>query len=397
MTDSMSQGAKIRFSATEAVTDTDHLDDITLVRLMDGRADELTTHAARVHVDACPGCAERLRRVVAASVPAVDVAAQAAARTDALTLPDVARDAALHAGALLRASEIPDPAPGQLWRLQWDDAAVLGVLTRSDDYAAEVVPVTFETWLAGPFTLVIDDGSPLGTPVAAWCDLAVWVSTFTLERCLAVLNPEVLESILSVQAASDRGTFADNATVGTLDVGILDERRQYREALTAQYALFATAEQVSEPLADVVPLPTRLNRAHIGAAELSKLTGLSLSRAEGVVAGVRRLNLPAAQQVAARIGATVDELLAGTPAPPRPLLLALSSPSRWSRVRHRAQRAGVRESTIVRALAAEAEPAAAAYGGLRSARDAADWATTEADEVAYWDALLRRNLDADPQ
>jgi hypothetical protein len=324
----------------------------------------------------------------------VDVAAQAAAKTGALALPDVARDAALHAAALLRASEIPDPAPGQLWRLQWDDAAVLGILTRSDDYAVELVPVTFDTWLAGPFTLVIDDGSPFGTPVAAWCDLAVWVPTFTLERCLAV-DPGVLENVLAVQAASDRGELIDNATVGTLDVGVLDERRQYREALTAQYALFATAEQVSEPLADVVPLATRLNRAQIGVAELSKLSGLSFSGAEGVVVGERRLNLPAAQQVASRVGATVDELLAGTPAPPRPLLLALSSPSRWRRVRQEAQRAGVRESTIVRALAAEAVPTAAAYGGLRSVRDA-DWATAESEEVAYWDALLRRKLDADP-
>jgi hypothetical protein len=310
-------------------------------------------------------------------------------------LPGVARDAALRAGALLLAPEVPDLALGQLWRLQWDDAVVLGVLTRSDDYAVEVVPVTFDTWLAGPFTLVIDDGSPLGTPVAAWCDLAVWVPTFTLERCLAVLDRGVLENVIAVQAASDRGKLVDNATVGTLDVGVLDERRQYREALTAQYALFATAEQVSEPLADVVPLATRLNRAQIGVAELSKLTGLSFSGAEGVVAGERRLSLPAAQQVASRVGATVDKLLAGTPAPPRPLLLALSSPSRWRRVRQEAQRAGVRESTIVRALAAEAEPTAAAYGGLRSARDA-DLATAESEEVAYWDALLRRKLDADP-
>ena len=72
----------------------------------------------------------------------------------------------------MRSDAQPDPAAGQMWRMELDRATALGVTLSADTGSVSIAPISENVDFAGPWTVVFD-ASPLGIPIAAWCDSIV--------------------------------------------------------------------------------------------------------------------------------------------------------------------------------------------------------------------------------
>lgn len=202
----------------------------------------------------------------------------------------------------------PDPAPGQVWRLEWDSTVVLGVLTRVTDRLVEVAPLGDDPEFGDPATIVLVDASPVGYPIGVWVGLERAVPRVVLDLPIASLNTTDFELLMEMRRRLRRG-IALQAHVHVGDPLIdpsdtSDPRIAYRLALEAPLARLAEVFAFVDAAPDV-----RDELEGQVAPTLSLIAGGEVSPTRGVIAAPLTETLGEALERAAVQSPAVQEAL----------------------------------------------------------------------------------------
>ena len=205
------------------MTDSAHLSDVELVEFADDALGRPERAAVSSHLGECPWCQLRLNGV--AEGPDLDPPADF--RLDApATIPAALSEAFR--------TEQPEVEAGQLWRLERDGVADLAFVIDVDDTHAVVVPVTFDTDMADPYTLVISgDDSPLEFPLALFVSERTTVTVGVLAQMAGTLD--MVDIARRVHTAFREDRDVDFAPVGRPLVTASDVRLEYRAALRGRF------------------------------------------------------------------------------------------------------------------------------------------------------------------
>lgn len=205
------------------MTDSDHLSDVELVEFADGALTRSQRAAVSSHLGECPWCQLRLGGV--GDRPDLDPPADF--RLNAAPTIPAALSAAFR-------SEQPAVAAGQLWRLERDGAADLGLVVDVDETYAVVVPVSFDTDMADAYSVVVSaDDSPLGLALALFVSERTTVAVDVLAQMVGTLD--MVEVTRRVHAAFREDRDVDFAPVGRPVLQASDRRLEYRAALRGRF------------------------------------------------------------------------------------------------------------------------------------------------------------------
>lgn len=162
---------------------------------------------------------------------------------DGVPVPDVGPSVDPGVLAALRASEAPEPAIGQLWRLS---ATLNGPVVlvwvrqpRSTDTVA-VVPVSLDVAMADDYSLIVPaDNSPLGVDLVLHTTAETTVDRRSFLSALGVLDVAV--DVEAVRLARRLGEPVAGLSVGLPIVSMTDERVEFRQQLSESVAALAGA------------------------------------------------------------------------------------------------------------------------------------------------------------
>jgi len=314
--------------------------------------DDLTS--VQEHIDACRECRLRLQR----AAPAVPIPAVALPADGPRVEPDLRK---------LLWVEPPDPAPGQLWRLRWNDITALGVVLRVEGDDVIVTPVGLDERMADDYTVVVGpEWSPLHVGMSVWVALEAVVPFLVLDVYLG--DADFLDQIAAVrQAYRQRRAVADTIVVGPPVIDETDERTQYRRQLALAFASLADAEWVD------VASPGRDGRSLVDLMRgadprmVADALNLDVRSTFVVMSGERVPTSEEAELIAELIDADVEEVWAAAPPIPPELAHELSHPRHRRDIERRARAAGHGESDERRQALRDLLPVAARRAGDETA------------------------------
>lgn len=322
-----------------------HPADVDLVGFADDELEEATARAVGRHVRGCARCRDLLGRLLPPLASATDETPRAVPRPLSVAF-DTPSDR--------------DPDVGELWRAEWDSAALLVLITGRVDDAYTAVPVTFEEPPDPVAYEIPSDASPVGAALHAW---PVAAAELPLGVFLAHMGAVPLAHADPPIRAAPFG-----AATGLLLAEIIADIA----ALASARAFDSTADDHGQS-----PLPDLL-RDHRTSA-ISQATGIPLE----VVTGYKRAERTPTPAEAERLGDFLGlpaASLAGRAALPAPLLRAVQRPVHRPRIRVLAAEHAVPEAVMRTRVAEEVLPMAA-----RTTRGERD--------VAAWDELVSQYLD----
>ena len=326
-----------------------------LADFLDGTLGDEHRVVFQAHLDACRACRVALRH--AADGPRAVLPAATPDHRLALD-PDLLKR--------LR-GEPPDPSPGQLWRLRWDEAMALSVVLRVEGDDVVVVPVGLDPWMADDYAVVVGaEWSPLPTGFAAWVGLEAVVPLVVLDVFLGEID--ALDQIAVVRQAYRRGTpVPETVVVGPPLTDADAERAQYRRQISLALASLAetTWFDVAVPEAGARSLVELLR--DVDPRRLAEALGLDTRSAFALMGGERLVDDIEAEVIAALVGVDIGEVRTARPAVPAELIHELGHPRHRRAVERQAQAASRHEGVERRVALAALLPAAARRAGDESA------------------------------
>ncbi|MGH2732281.1 MAG: zf-HC2 domain-containing protein [Actinomycetota bacterium] len=236
------------------------------------------------------------------------------------------------------AQEVPDLECGQLWRLEWEDIAALGVLLRVRDEDVTLIPAGEDPHMADEYTLILEeDQSPLGISLALWVDLETVVPLFVLDRWMGVVD--LLAEVEEVRTAFQNGGRPASVNTGRPILHPLDERLQYREALAVRFTRLADAGlllEVGEP-GKAPSLLEIMNNAGAIPSEVAGRLGISAADMYSLLRGQRSPTTEEAAGLSEVVGVAPDILLRAGGDLDQGLVRILSHPKWRPAIRQRAR------------------------------------------------------------
>lgn len=298
----------------------EHLDDIALSDAADGLVLDGSPQAQ--HLQNCALCSAR---VADAGPP---LAAEEAPAAEALSRLTSVR---VHEGLppFPEGGTAPDIAPGQLWRLRWNDASLLAVTIAQDDPArpttVEVAPVTGDIDKLDPYELVVPaDASRLCIDLAVWLSLEGSVPPTVFDVCFGdTAEPAAL---LALRASRRRRESAPGGSPGRIAGGPADDIQEFRDVLIGILAVLADAQATAVSETPEISLAQRIRDADIALRPLVAAVG-----DVGVAMSVRRgdtvaLTPTQAAGLGTLLGVPTEVVSASTTAPPAGLVNELAQP-----------------------------------------------------------------------
>jgi len=135
---------------------------------------------------------------------------------------------------------LPDPEPGQLWRLAYADHAALVLVWTPGPTTVSVLPLSEDPEYQDAHTVVFTE-TPLHLPVGVWISLEASVPTWSLDRCLGRLDPEAL----SGPRRAFRAQQGDTANPPSAD-GPWSDGSRYRDQLAERLEAFVALTWADE-------------------------------------------------------------------------------------------------------------------------------------------------------
>jgi plasmid maintenance system antidote protein VapI len=253
---------------------------------------------------------------------------------------------------VLAAGRVADPAAGQLWQLEWDDRAAVGLVVDVDADpevdAVSVVPAEDDPHLGDAWTLLLDEvDSPVGLGFALWTGLTTAVPTRTLNVLLGDIPQSVMTRVDQALAARAAGQPGASGGIGAPLLSILDERAQLAETIKQRFADLAAATWLPAPVpaggtADVGEL---LRAAGVQATEVADRLGLPPREVLKLVRNQRPVSPDEIEPLAALLG-VAPGILGATVSIPAELAAALDQPRRRPQLRALAKMAGMSEAAF---------------------------------------------------
>lgn len=299
---------------------------------------DLQTNAppAATHVAVCPRCRARLDTP---PVPIPEVAGS--------PLPPHGVDSTM----LAAMAGIPDfgcsPAPGELWRLEFDGTAAPVLIAESSDTELVIWAVGEDAEFADAATVRLE-ANPLGLPLAVWTSLEYVVPRLVAERWLGDVPTPVMSRLTTIRdrMIANEPTGADGAAFGS----DLDPRLTYRQQLSEPLSRFAELNRQLDEAVVETSLRPLLDASGLRATHLRGLGFTS-----GEVEALRSDKLWLRPDEVARLAIASEEqaeyVAELAPQPPIRLLAALHRPRRRAQVAEVAARYGIPDVVERRAAA----------------------------------------------
>jgi len=274
------------------------------------------------------------------------------------------------------AGEVPEPQPGQLWRLEWEGAAALAMTWGIHDDFVTVIPIAEDPAFSDEYTLHAEpEETPIGISLALWVGLESAVPMFVLERCLGLLG--LLPEVEVTRKAFRAGVLPKvRVTIGSAITDPLDERLQYREALAARITELAEARWLPEMEEEVASIEQLAEAAAVSVDEIPDRLSLPPAERLRFHRKLRPIYPEEAETLGEWLGAEPNRVLATNPKLPKELVAALDQP-RWrpylraSRAQHQIPEPEIRQKVAYSVLAHAART------------------TGEADAALDWERLIK--------
>lgn len=293
-----------------------HPTDRELGAWLDGDLEEERRTAVESHIAACTACRVRL----AHSGPTVPFPALPGS-IEGARIPD----------ALLKAfaaGDVPQPQPGQLWRLEWEGAAALAMTWGIHDDFVTVIPVGEDPAFADEYTLhASPETTPIGISLALWVGLESAVPMFVLERLLGPLD--LLQDVEVARKAFRAGVQPKvGVATGSPITDPLDEGLQYREELAARITEFAEARWLPEMDEEVASIEQLAEAAAVSVDEIPDRLALPPAERLRFHRKLRPIYPEEAEQLSELLRTEPSQVLATNPRLPKELVTTLDQP-RW--------------------------------------------------------------------
>lgn len=230
--------------------------------------------------------------------------------------------------------ELPEPAPGQLWRARRGSRSLLVLICAVDGATVGLAPVTIADGSTADAVELPAASSELAAPLTIWRRLATSVPIRTLEQYNGKLlldypGGDVLDGVVK---AGRPGPATVSATDPTL---VLAARMRDTLGMLAAAPLPGGTGQ----------LPSLLKAAGLAVRDLGELLGVPGATVLGLRRGQQALSAEQAHTLAPVVGRDADVLLAANPTPPEPLVEWMSQPAQRAKVRQLADARHVDEDT----------------------------------------------------
>lgn len=291
----------------------------SLIELIDYRDGDLVESRSAViesHLTSCSVCAEAMDAI------AVDEFGDIS--------PDLPEPFALPLKLTELLGEVPDgePAPGELWLLEWDGIAMLGVVAgpAGGSHLWRVAPVTIEGPAdTGDLAVVESDESPIGVRLHVWAS-----AEQSFDHGVFLRRSAQLPGVLSLLAE-----FSNRTPKSWDAVMLLAELAGSSDVLVSAKWLVESSPRDS--VADL------MQARELRPTDVAAATGIAASVVRDIARGVRVPSASEAERLARVLGVGTDTLSI-VPEPPSALVEAVSQP-RWRHlIRVRALRDGITEA-----------------------------------------------------
>ena len=232
------------------------------------------------------------------------------------------------------------PAPGQMWRLEFDGTAAPAVVAEVTEEALVVWAVGEDIEFADAATVLVDD-SLLGIGLGVWTSLEFAVPRFTAERRLADLEPATFDELVSVR---DRMLHNEPPIgAGAAFTSDLDPRLAYRDQLAAPFTAFTQlAQDLVSNQASRRSLRPLLDEAGLRPAALSEL-GFAPDELQALSRDQLWLDDEEVVRIAIAAEQPTEYVVAHTPQPPLDLVVALHRPQHRTQVARDAAKRSIPE------------------------------------------------------
>jgi hypothetical protein len=235
-------------------------------------------------------------------------------------------------------SEPPDPIPGQIWRLLWDDLSALAVILEVGGDGLLVAPISIDPPVGDDRALVLDETvTVLGVAVAVWVGLARRIPTHVLDLYLDSLETEVKEALVRLRREVDGNMrLPAHTSLGQPVTSPFDAAADVEATLGDALDDLAAAAWVPNERAERRTLKEVLGPTFdLGA--LKSVLGVSLPAVWEIVRGRAPFTAAQARALARFAGVSEAEVLATVPPPPRELVREIDHP-RWRPELHQLRR-----------------------------------------------------------
>jgi transcriptional regulator with XRE-family HTH domain len=248
-----------------------------------------------------------------------------------------------------------------VWRLAWDDAAVMGVVLDVAGTNVSVAPATFES-PDDPVTVVVPAADwPIGADLHIWHRLATDVPLGVLLAPIGAVPDRYLAPGAEVDAVF-------GAATALMLADLVPETERLAQAVT-----------IAEPPPAVEAVAFTELLADRATSEVAAATGIPMATITAFRRGRQRPTVDQASRLAAYLDVPV-RVVSGRVSIPAALIEAVQRPAHRLSIRARAARQAISEA-VARLLVAEEVVA----------RPARTTGTVERD-VDAWDELVRQHL-----
>lgn len=228
------------------------------------------------------------------------------------------------------------PAPGHLWRLEFEGVTALVCVRRVDRDAeiARVVPAAEDPMMADAATVVAaPDETALGLPLGLWVSLERAVPLVVFDRPLGVhpVGGRLFEDVEAVRAALRGGPphGLKGSRIGAPIASDLDPRVVYRRVLAEDLdALAAVAHLLRQEPPPPASLAALLHQAGLTTQALREALDLSTDEARRLFRDFLPLSQEEAAAIGHLLGCPTEEVLKAAPRPPPALRWKLHEPQR---------------------------------------------------------------------
>lgn len=231
-------------------------------------------------------------------------------------------------------SELPDPGPGQLWRVEWDGVvALVAVLTVDADGAAEVASIIdaddLDSWS------VTIPRATLGWDAAILAATLVTVPARVFDRYIGQLAPLTLQRVIDVAA----GAPGDGSSIDDPD----DRRLRHHRTAFAELDSLSSATWLPERAAGEADALETLKQLWATPGAVAQALGVTPGKAMSILNGT----IPLTDQWRSVIE-TAANITTAQSLPSQDLLRALDHVQVRSFWREAAQRRGVTDTPAFR-------------------------------------------------
>lgn len=269
--------------------------------------------------------------------------------------------------------DLPEPAPGQIWRARWQDAARLVLILAVRRDRLDAAAVTLDPDSADDHAAVVDpDHTTLGMATAIWFDDHATLPMRVLDRFAG----RVVGTAQDLPAASALIGWLDTLARGGPVHTPADPRALTRAELLDALDTFAEAAWVNQRGGDLRELLRGASLPEVVAA----LGDADPRNAMSIMRGQRGITVDQARALGRLLGREPEELMAANPALPPDLVAVFDRPATREKVVALAARRGADEISTRRNAAYDV------YGmAARQAGHEPDWT---ARSGRYFDIVL---------